>query len=160
MLDDDCDQMGKRFLSDRLPPALLYPERSLAKGRASDDPRHDPSNKVWPNTLCRLVRPGIARLVVEDGRAVLYHCLDNSRVHQGTALSPMEFEVDDAPALEQLLTTVEPHWIMVGDLLHGDVEDKMGIAQALYDEGILAYKSVNGKNERIGLMLEMHAKPV
>ena len=50
----------------------------------------------------------------------------------------MEFEVDDAPALEQLLTTVEPHWIMVRDLIHGDIEDKMGIAQALYDEGILA----------------------
>jgi lysine-specific demethylase/histidyl-hydroxylase NO66 len=50
----------------------------------------------------------------------------------------MEFEIDDAPALEQLLTTVEPHWIMVQDLLHGDIEDKMEIAQALLNEGILA----------------------
>ena len=33
-------------------------------------------------------------------------------------------------------------------------------AQALYDEGILAYKSANGKNKRIGLMLEMYAEPV
>ena len=50
----------------------------------------------------------------------------------------MEFEIDDAPAIEQLLTTVEPHWIMVKDLIHGDIEDKMEIAQTLYDEGILA----------------------
>ncbi len=50
----------------------------------------------------------------------------------------MEFEVGDAPALEQLLTTVGPRWVMVKDLIHGDVEDKMGIARALFEEGILA----------------------
>ncbi|KAL3775595.1 hypothetical protein ACHAW5_003498 [Stephanodiscus triporus] len=138
MLDDACDEIGKRFLSDRLPPALLEPEKSLTKEGISDGDsmaatRHhqDASIKVWPNTLCRLVRPDIARLVVEEGKAVLYHCLDNSRVYHGTPLSPMEFEIDDAPALEQLLTTVEPHWIMVKDLIHGDVEDKMEIAQTL-----------------------------
>ena len=50
----------------------------------------------------------------------------------------MEFEIDDAPALETLLTTVEPHWVCVRDLIHGDIEDKMDIAQSLFDEGILA----------------------
>ena len=144
MLDDACDEIGKRFLSDRLPPALLKTEACLTKEGSNGDSssssshHHDVSKKIWPNTLCRIVRPGIARLVVEDGKAVLYHCLDNSRVYHGTPLSPMEFEIDDAPALEQLLTTVEPHWIMVKDLIHGDVEDKMEIAQTLFDEGILA----------------------
>jgi lysine-specific demethylase/histidyl-hydroxylase NO66 len=140
MLDDACDQIGKRFLSDRLPPALLEPERSLTKEAFANKGAnyHDAAKKIWPNTLCRLVRPGIARLVIEDSHAILYHCNDNSRVFHGTPLSPMEFEIDDAPALEQLLTTVEPHWIMVKDLIHGDIEDKMEIAQALYDEGILA----------------------
>jgi lysine-specific demethylase/histidyl-hydroxylase NO66 len=94
--------------------------------------------KVWPNTLCRLARPGIARLALEGGKAVLYHCVDNSRVYQGNPPSPMEFEMDDAPALELLLTTVEPRWIQVQDLIHDDVEEKMEIAQALYDEGILS----------------------
>ncbi|KAL7528995.1 hypothetical protein ACHAXR_004542 [Thalassiosira sp. AJA248-18] len=145
MLDDACDQIGKRFLSDRLPPALLDPERCLTKEGLSDENtptllhhHHDASKKIWPNTLCRLARPDIARLVMEDDKAVLYHCLDNSRVFHESSLSPMEFEIDDAPALEQLLTTVEPHWIMVKDLIHGDVEDKMEVAQALFDEGILA----------------------
>ena len=139
MLDDACDQIGKRFLSDRLPPALLAPERCLTKEATSNIANHhDMSKKIWPNTLCRLVRPNIARLVMEEGKAVLYHCIDNSRVYHGAPLSPMEFEIDDAPALEQLLTTVEPHWIMVDDLIHGDVEDKMEVAQALFDEGILA----------------------
>lgn len=142
MLDDACDQIGKRFLSERLPPALLKPERCLTKEGMSGDvnffSQHNVSTKIWPNTLCRIVRPNIARLVVEDGKAVLYHCLDNSRVFRGTPLSPMAFEIDDGPALEQLLTTVEPHWIMVKDLIHGDIEDKMEIAQALLNEGILA----------------------
>lgn len=140
MLDDACDQIGIRFLSDRLPPSLLKPELALTKEShtSSSSLHHDATKKIWPNTLCRLARPNIARLVIEDSKAVIYHCLDNSLVFHETPLSPMEFEVDDAPALEQLLTTVEPHWIMVKDLIHGDVEDKMEIAQALYDEGLLA----------------------
>ncbi|KAL9189835.1 hypothetical protein ACHAXT_009510 [Thalassiosira profunda] len=141
MLDDACDQIGKRFLSDRLPPALLPSERCLTKEGLSDNStphHHEAAKKIWPNTLCRLARPHIARLVVEDGKAVVYHCGDNSRVLGETPLSPLEFEIYDAPALEQLLTTVEPRWISVKDLIHGDVEDKMGIAQALFDEGILA----------------------
>jgi lysine-specific demethylase/histidyl-hydroxylase NO66 len=156
MLDDACDEIGKRFLSDRLPPALLKTEKSLTKEGISDSDsksttrhHHDASKKIWPNTLCRIVRPDVARLVVEDGKAVLYHCLDNSRVYHGTPLSPMEFEIDDAPALEQLLTTVEPHWIMVNDLIHGDVEDKMGIAQTLYDEGLLCTILVNAPDRSV-----------
>jgi len=82
MLDDACDQIGKRFLSDRLPPALLGPERSLTKEAPSAPQCHrrrdTASGKMWLNTLCRLACPSIARLVVEDGKAVLYHYLDNS----------------------------------------------------------------------------------
>lgn len=131
MLDAACDQIGKRFISDRLPPALTAAE-------AESTSESSTGVKIWPNTLVRLVRGGIARLALEDGKAILYHCIDNSRVYQGNPLSPMEFELDDAPALEALLTTVEPHWIQVQDLIHDDVQDKMEIAQSLYDEGLLA----------------------
>ena len=133
MVNAGCDQIGKRFLSDRQPPALTPNEAVL-----TSEHREQNGGKIWPNTMCRLARPGIARLVFEDDKAVLYHCGDNSRVYHGTPLSPLEFEVDDAPALEMLLTTTEPHWICVKDLIHGDIEDKMEIAQSLYDEGILA----------------------
>ena len=133
LVNASCDQIGKRFLSDRQPPALTPNEAVL-----TSEHREESGGKIWPNTMCRLARPGIARLVLEDDKAVLYHCADNSRVYRGTPLSPLEFEVDDAPALEMLLTTTEPHWICVKDLIHGDIEDKMEIAQSLYDEGILA----------------------
>ena len=131
MVDAAADQMAKRFMSERQPPSLTKREfEKTISGEGSKD--------ILPNTMCRLARPGIARLVIEEDRAVIYHCLENSREFQGNPLSPLEYEMDDGPALEQLLTTVEPHWILVNDLFHDTIEDKIAIAQSLYDEGILA----------------------
>lgn len=136
MIDAACDQIGKRFLSERLPPALTESEKAET---AAADEEH---RKIQPNTLLQLVRPGIARMVLEDGQAVLYHCADNSRVYQEVPLSPMEFEMDDAPAIEQILTTTAPHWILAADLIHDTIDDKIGVAQALYDEGIVAIREM------------------
>lgn len=138
MVDAACDQIGKRFLSDRLPPALSPQELACTSEGQKDV-------NIWPTTMCRLARPGIARLVLEDGKAVVYHCADNSCVYHEVPLSPLEFEVDDAPALEQLITTVEPHWIPVSELIHEGMEDKIAIAQSLYDEGILAIVNLDGE---------------
>lgn len=134
MMDVACDQMVKRFMSDRQPFALTNAETALTN-------KHEEDKDILPNTLCRLVRPGIARLVIEEEKAVVYHCGDNSREYHRNPLSPLEYEMDDGPAIEQLLTTVEPHWIFVNDLFHDTIEDKVAIAQSLYDEGILAVKS-------------------
>lgn len=135
MVDAACDLLAKRFMSDRQPVALTQTEKEQTS-------RHDEDLEVLPNTLCRLVRPGVARLVIEEDKAVVYHCGDNSREYRGAPLSPLEFEMDDGPAIEQLLTTIEPHWIFVNDLYHDTPEDKIAIAQALYDEGILAVKGI------------------
>jgi len=134
MLDAVCDQMGKRFCSDRLPPAWTTSEKKTLNIGENE------SVRLLPDTLCRLARPGIARMVLEDGKAVLYHCADNSVVYHERALSPMEFDTDDAPAIEQLLTTKAPHWILVNDLIHDTIEDKIGVAQALFDEGIISIR--------------------
>ena len=110
-------------------------------GTNHEQKKGDLESEILPNTLCRLARPGIARLVLEDDKAVVYHCADNARVFHGNPLSPLEFEMDDGPALEQLLTTVEPAWIMVNDLYHDTIEDKVAIARSLYDDGILAIQN-------------------
>jgi lysine-specific demethylase/histidyl-hydroxylase NO66 len=136
MIDAACDQMAKRFMSDRQPFALAPDEKGQTCAKQEID--------ILPNTLCRLVRPGVARLLIEDDKAVVYHCGDNSREYHGKPLSPIEYEMDDGPAIEQLLTTIEPHWIFVNDLFHDSIEDKIAIAQSLYDEGILAVKSQDG----------------
>lgn len=142
MLDATCDEMGKRYMSERQPPALTALEVAItSQGDETADEK-----QILPNTMCRLVRPGIGRLVVEDNKAVIYHCFDNSREYQGNPINPLEFEMDDAASLEQLITTVEPDWIIVNDLFHDSIEDKIQIVQALYDEGIIAIKE-SGENE-------------
>jgi lysine-specific demethylase/histidyl-hydroxylase NO66 len=142
IVDATCDQLGKRFLSDRLPPAWTPQEKSeTSVGRTE-------GVQILPNTEVRLARPGIARLVLEDEMAVLYHCADNSRIFHEHPLSPMEFEMDDAPALEQLLTTTEPNWVLVQDLIHDTIEDKVSVAQALFDEGIVGIRTADDEDEK------------
>lgn len=137
MLDVSCDEMAKRFLSERQPPALTVCEAALvSQGDETADEKI-----ILPNTLCRLVRPGVGRLVVENDKAVIYHCFDNSREYQQNPISPLEFEMDDAAALEQLMTTIEPDWIHVNDLFHDSIEDKIQLVQALYDENIIALRN-------------------
>lgn len=145
LLDDACDQLGVRFCTDRLPPPTGW---MVSRGGVGTAPtpgygthHSSGSSTVRPESLCRLTRPGIARLVLEGGKAVLCHCLDNSRVCRAIPPSPLEFELDDAPALEQLLTTVEPHWICVQDLFHDSIDEKVGVAQALLDEGLLMLRA-------------------
>ena len=53
-------------------------------------------------------------------------------------MQPLEFELDDGPAIEALLLAY-PDAITVSDLPHPseELEDKLSIAQALYKEGFL-----------------------
>ncbi|CAM9707862.1 unnamed protein product, partial [Phaeothamnion confervicola] len=132
MLDAMADQMGRRFMSDRLPPPLTPQEEQVTAGGQSDA-------QITPLTQLRMVRAGAARLVVEEGKAVVYHCMDNARVHHGVPQSPLEFELDDASAIEALLRAY-PAAVAVRDLPLGsdDIEDKVAIAVSLFKEGFLA----------------------
>jgi bifunctional lysine-specific demethylase and histidyl-hydroxylase NO66 len=145
MVDAACDQMGKRFMSDRLPPCLPSEvlECTSNNTRQQQQQSNQSDDRIVPTTLCRLAQYGIARLVLEDGKAVVYHCIDNACIYHEVPISPMEFEIDDAPALEQLITTTEPNWIRVCDLIHESNEDKVAITRSLYDEGILAIMNIN-----------------
>lgn len=131
MLDATADQMAKNFLVDRLPPALEDEEENCTNDNS-------PLQKITVNTQLKLVRHNVARLVIEDGKAVLYHCRDNSRQHHETPLSPLEFELDDAESIEFILASY-PNYFRVGDLPHEDPEDQKGLAKALYKEGILMF---------------------
>lgn len=56
----------------------------------------------------------------------------------GAPIQPLEFEVDDGPAIEALLNAY-PAGVLVQDLPHAseELEDKVGVAQALFKEGLL-----------------------
>eukprot|EP00593_Proboscia_inermis_P011678 CAMPEP_0171322778 /NCGR_PEP_ID=MMETSP0816-20121228/115170_1 /TAXON_ID=420281 /ORGANISM="Proboscia inermis, Strain CCAP1064/1" /LENGTH=196 /DNA_ID=CAMNT_0011821337 /DNA_START=108 /DNA_END=698 /DNA_ORIENTATION=+ len=146
MIDAAADQIGKRFLSDAQPPTFLPHEETTQQNQPT----------ILPTTLCRMKRPHTARLVLENNwdatdtnetKAVLYHSLDNSREYHGVPLSPMEFEMDDAPALEALLISGTrtdnsdgsgDDWVEVQDLVHtGSIDDKVELVNCLVGEGLL-----------------------
>jgi len=131
LIDPAADQLRKQFIMQRLPIPLSIFEESRSASTA-------PRATIYPFTQLRIMQPGIAIAVIEDGKVVVYHCMDNSRQMYGAPLKPLEFELDDGPAIEALLTAY-PHSITVSDLDHPseEMDDKIGIAEALYKEGIL-----------------------
>jgi lysine-specific demethylase/histidyl-hydroxylase NO66 len=131
ILDPAADQLAKQFVSERLPVPLSAEEEGRSAAGA-------PDAVIYPYTQLRMVRPGVAVMVVESGKVVLYHCMDNSRELFGSALSPMEFELDDGPAVEALLRAY-PTGVVVSELDHPseEMDDKLGVALALYKEGFL-----------------------
>ena len=137
VLDAAADQhVVKSFILCRLPVVLsVGEERRTASGA--------PNVKIFPFSKLRIIRPGIARAVVEDGMVVVYHCMDNPRcglspLVEGSGFQPLEFDLDDGPAIEALLNSY-PDSTMVSDLPHPseELEDKVDVASALYKEGIL-----------------------
>ncbi|ETI43131.1 hypothetical protein F443_11842 [Phytophthora nicotianae P1569] len=132
MLDAASDQMAKNFLVDRLPPALEDEEENCTSDNS-------PLQKITVNTQLKLIRHGVARLVIEDGKAVLYHCRENSRMHHEVPISPLEFELDDAESIEFILSSY-PDYFRVGDMPHEDPQDQTELAKALYKEGILMFQ--------------------
>ncbi|KAG1713052.1 hypothetical protein DVH05_000779 [Phytophthora capsici] len=82
MLDAAADQMAKNFLVDRLPPALEDEEENCTSDNS-------PLQKITVNTQLKLIRHGVARMVIEDGKAVVYHCRENSRMHHEVLFLPL-----------------------------------------------------------------------
>ena len=63
-------------------------------------------------------------------------------------MNPLEFELDDGPAIEQLLDAY-PTAVTVQDLPHcsEELEDKLAVAQALYKEGFLLVEDEVSRND-------------
>jgi hypothetical protein len=141
LLDAGADQNAKTFLADRLPIPLTDYEESITAAGA-------PGALIYPYTLLRMIRPGVARCLVEDGMVVVYHCMDNARELHGAPLQPLEFELDDGPAIEALLMAY-PEAIAVSELPHPseELEDKISLAQSLYKEGFLLIADEASKPE-------------
>ena len=165
MVDQASDELALKFLSDRLPPALtpfelisanqrteiddagMYEAEAEAEAEEEEEEEEEVEVEDFKNadiflsSKVRLLRKGIARLIIEDDKAVLYHSMDNSKTFHEVPLSPLEFELDDAPAIEKILKTFAPDWCLVNDLPHPpaeDSDDKIGICKSLFEEGILA----------------------
>lgn len=73
MLDAASDQISKDFISSRAPIALTPEEEHLSFYGGGRDV------KLFSYSKIRMIRPGIAIAIVENGNVVVYHCMENSR---------------------------------------------------------------------------------
>ena len=55
-----------------------------------------------------------------------------------TIMCPIEFELDDGPAIEEIVSAY-PHGVTISDLPHSseELDDKLDIARSLFREGFL-----------------------
>lgn len=55
----------------------------------------------------------MAVVVVEDGKLVVYHAMDNSRELFGSPLNPLEFELDDGELVFTMSTQLTMQVLML-----------------------------------------------
>jgi lysine-specific demethylase/histidyl-hydroxylase NO66 len=121
-LDATCDDRSVAFVAERLPP--LAPEKG------------DPST-ITATTRVHCVERRDARLVPGEAGVLLYHALDNATSHRGRPVACLEFEEEDAPALEALLASHAARPVLVRDLPHSSDDDRIAVASSLVAEGLL-----------------------
>jgi len=129
-------------LRDCLPPVLTEGEaRKSVFGDNSSWKDGQISDKVTigEDTEVRLIRKGVARLVVEGEVITVYHTLENSRVYHEKDLDSVEFGLEAGPVVESILRSF-PDYIKVKDLPHDDITYKIDLVTLLYEKGILVRK--------------------
>lgn len=131
LLDAAFDQAMKTFIRKRVPIVHANKSHRLCL-----------SSRVYTHG------PNIGRIVVEEGEAVLYHCIVTSTSCKKPI--PIHFSLDAATAVDELLSShdeesailVSDVWISPNENFKDVIVDlrsseKLEIAQMLYDHGIL-----------------------
>jgi hypothetical protein len=130
-LDSAADQLAAAFLQQRLPP-ICQVSASLA-------------GLGWTSRIL-LRGQSIARLVIEEEMAVVYHCLANERrMHARAAVSAadvagrLDFDLDLAPAIEALLLRVPAvgQGVVLCKLFPDQDSEHLEVAKKLCDVGII-----------------------
>ncbi|XP_060592333.1 ribosomal oxygenase 1-like [Ruditapes philippinarum] len=140
-VDSACDQLGKQFMHDSLPPVLSEVEKSCSVHGHGE--KWDPVSKsvkgnteLEPDTMIKLIRKGCLRLVTEDDAIRVYHTMENARVYHGREMQFFEITAELAPAVEFLVHSY-PEFTSVASLPADTVAEQVEIASMLYDKGLL-----------------------
>ncbi|KAL6486679.1 hypothetical protein MHYP_G00060710 [Metynnis hypsauchen] len=139
-VDAAVDQKAREFLHDCLPPALSEEEKSSsvygASARWEDGEAVDVALHMNGQTKIRLIRAGVARLC-SDGEAVhLYYTTENSRVYHKEEPKSIEIKAEHTDAVEFLIHNY-PKFITVASLPCDSAEDKVWLAELLFEKGII-----------------------
>ena len=83
-----------------------------------------------------MISPNIARLVIEEDVAVVYHCVSNPRVYMAADPEFIEFDLSLAEGIEYLLTSY-PRYVKVSDVPLGDETVQLELVKRLFGAGLL-----------------------
>eukprot|EP00794_Sanderia_malayensis_P020471 gene20471-22487_t len=139
-IDAAADQMAAGYIHCTSPPLLTEEElRCSVQGNGAfwDNERVHGEAKLTSASEVRLIRPGIARLVIEDGCAIIYHTMGNAKVAgPSSAALSITLPLEEADAAEHLLNSY-PDYVSVDSVPLASYEDKIRIVKCLYSHGIL-----------------------
>ena len=98
-VDAACDDLVGEFMHDRHRPALEN------ENGDDDDEENVDVEKLRLKSVVELKVLGAARICVENGLAVVRHCMKNSRLYHEVDERGLEFDLDDAPTIEAILNS-------------------------------------------------------
>ncbi|XP_008395684.1 ribosomal oxygenase 1 isoform X2 [Poecilia reticulata] len=139
-VDAAVDQKAKEFFHDCLPPVLTPDELATsvhgAPARWENGKVKNVGVHITTQTKIRLLRAGCARLC-SDGDAVhLCYTVDNSRVYHKEEPKSFEIQTEHTDAVEFLIHSY-PNFVTVGNLPCDFVQDKIALAELLFEKGII-----------------------
>lgn len=148
-VDLAVDHFSKNFIHSALPPQLTAQEKKLSiveGGETWVDNKIKEGIQIDLDTQIKLIRYGCCRLVVEDEDSVrLYHTLENSRVYQEKEPQYVEIPSDLSIGVESIINNY-PNLFTVREIRADSLEDKLEIANLLFDKGLIV---VNEKSLKI-----------
>uniref|UniRef100_A0A3Q3X5F1 Bifunctional lysine-specific demethylase and histidyl-hydroxylase n=1 Tax=Mola mola TaxID=94237 RepID=A0A3Q3X5F1_MOLML len=139
-VDAAVDQKARDFLHDCLPPMLTTEElassvkgawRRWERGQVMDD-----GARISTKTRVRVLRAGCARLCSDGDVVHLYYTTDNSRVYHKEEPKSFEIDAEHTDAMEFLIHSY-PKFVTVGSLPCDSAEDKVALAELLFEKGII-----------------------
>ncbi|XP_028253352.1 ribosomal oxygenase 1 [Parambassis ranga] len=139
-VDAAVDQKARDFLHDCLPPVLTPDELASsvqgvpmrwANGRVKNAGVH-----ITTQTQVRVLRAGCSRLCSDGDSVHLYYTTDNSRVYHKEELKSFEIKPEHTDAIEFLIHSY-PEFVTVGSLPCDSVQDRIALAELLFERGII-----------------------
>ncbi|XP_032441462.1 ribosomal oxygenase 1 isoform X1 [Xiphophorus hellerii] len=138
-VDAAIDQKAKEFFHDCLPPVLTPDELATsvqgAPARWENGKVKNVGVHITTQTKIKLLRAGCARLYGGDAVHLCY-TIDNSRVYHKEEPKSIEIQTEHTDAVEFLIHSY-PNFVTVGTLPCDSVQDKIALAELLFEKGII-----------------------
>jgi len=149
-VDLAVDHFSKNFIHSALPPVLTDQEKKLSiieGGETWEANKIKDGIEIDLNSEIKLVRYGCCRLVVEDEESVrLYHTLENSRIYQEKMALWVEIPSDLSIGVEYVINSY-PNLCSVRNIPLDDPNDRLEVANLLFDKGLVLVNENHLKNE-------------